>query len=251
MSGIPVYTSSPISGSKATGITPQTRAPVAQSQELGATHNAGAVTTPPSSTSTYPPARPGASLPAPTATGGLTHRDEPLHPTPTTKSYEDVPSPQPGATPVPPGRHESNIPPPPKTGETHHPAAPKPQSQPPQMTIPPPMTAFQAQHTTLSSPTNQQSKSYPVSLSAVDSGAAAPRRSLEHPPGYHQNIYASELTNSQRIATEAMNNSDFDRNQSYEDGEGSLWGTAKKWAQTAGTKLSQAEEEVWRRINKD
>ncbi|KAH8815795.1 hypothetical protein F5884DRAFT_194453 [Xylogone sp. PMI_703] len=251
MSAIPVYTSSPISASKATGVTPQTKSPMTQTQEPGTMHDAGAVTTSLPSAPAYPTARPGASAPAPTGTGALTHRNEPLHPTPTTKIQEDAAPPQPGAVPVPPYRHGSNLPPPPKVGETYHPPAAKSPSQPPQMAIPPPMTAFQAQHATMSSSINQQSKPYPISLPVSDSGAAAPRRSLEHPPGYQQNVYASELTNSQRIATEAMNNSDFDRRQGYENDEGSLWDAAKKWAQTAGTKLSQAEEEVWRRINKE
>ncbi|RFU24851.1 hypothetical protein B7463_g11484, partial [Scytalidium lignicola] len=250
MSGIPVYTSSPINAAKAPGASPQTNAPVAQTQGLNSNHDAGKTTTSPLSTSTYPAARPGASVPAPTAAVGLTHRHEPLHPTPTTKTREDAPHPQPGAVPVPPNRHASNIPPPPKAGETYHPPPVTSQAYLPQLAIPPPTTAFQAQHTTSSSTTNYPSKPHPISIATTDSGAAAPRRSLEHPPGYQQNVYASELTNSQRMANEVMNTSNSERRQGYDDDEGSLWNAAKKLAQTAGTKLSEAEEEVWKRINK-
>jgi len=35
-----------------------------------------------------------------------------------------------------------------------------------------------------------------------------------------------------------------------EEDEG-VWGSAVKWAQTAGKKLSEAESEVWKRINKE
>jgi hypothetical protein len=31
----------------------------------------------------------------------------------------------------------------------------------------------------------------------------------------------------------------------------SVWNVAKKWAQTAGEKFSEAEAEVWRKINKE
>jgi len=236
MSGIPVYTSSPIRG-------PQTAPPEGQIPDIRSNIDAGRTTTSASSTTPYPPARPGASVPAPTAAAGLMHRNEPLHPTPTTKIDEPA-HPQPGAVPVPPNTHASNIPPPPKTGETYH------QPYPPQMAISPPKQSFRTQSTTSSAPPKQPSNPYPVSLPVTGSGAEETRRSLEHPPGYHQNIYASELTNSQRLAMESVNASDSTSGGGYEDDEG-VWSAAKKWAQTAGSKLSEAEQEVWKRINKE
>jgi hypothetical protein len=38
----------------------------------------------------------------------------------------------------------------------------------------------------------------------------------------------------------------------YEDqSEASVWDTAKKWAASAGDSIAAAENEVWKRINKD
>lgn len=239
MSGIPVYTSSPIRA-------PQTATPESQRQAPGP-NDAGVTTASTTSTSAYPPARPGASVPEPTGApaAGTAHSNEPLHATPTTKLDGPAP-PQPGAVPVPPNRNASNLPPPPKAGETYRPPQPQPLPYPAQMTIPPPEQGFRAQPTTTSTTQSQPSSSYPVPLSA----ATSTHQSLEHPPGYHQDVYASELTNSQRLAVEAMNASDPVGSGNVDDDE-SIWNAAKKWAQTAGTKLSEAEQEVWRRINKE
>ena len=37
----------------------------------------------------------------------------------------------------------------------------------------------------------------------------------------------------------------------YDGDDGSVWDTAKKWAASAGESLAAAEQEVWKRINKD
>ncbi|KAI6712202.1 hypothetical protein PZA11_002244 [Diplocarpon coronariae] len=238
MSAIPVYTSSPIKASKASGITPQT----AGSQSL------------PLAPSTYPPARPGASaMPAPTAAA---QRYAPLQPTPTTKT-EDIgpPAPQPGAIPTP----NSAILPPPKAGETYQPqptTAPAQQNCPPQMALAPPTISHGYQTPKLStSMANAASVPCPVSLpSAADDSR---RGSLEHPPGYHQNVYASELTSDQRRAQEAEeanNSSGFGISNSGSAGgfeSDGVWDTAKKWAQQAGDKISATERDVWRKINKE
>ncbi|KAI9679751.1 MAG: hypothetical protein M1817_004765 [Caeruleum heppii] len=104
-----------------------------------------------------------------------------------------------------------------------------------------------------------------------------PPANLAHPPGYIQNPFAAELTPAQRAAQEAS--------QSHESGlpgfgggiggggsnntstgvgarsrsnsvlhvddpaEEGFWDTARKWVKVAGEKASEAEEEVWRRIN--
>ncbi|PTD10642.1 hypothetical protein FCULG_00008713 [Fusarium culmorum] len=74
---------------------------------------------------------------------------------------------------------------------------------------------------------------------------------LSHPPGYHQNVHASEFTSSQRATHEASVSQE--RRPSLigdDEGEG-VWSAAKKWASAAGESLAAAENEVWKRINKD
>jgi hypothetical protein len=250
MSGIPVYTQSPINASKATGTTPQTTAP--QGQTSPSAPNPAPTQTTTSSTSPYPPARPGATVPAPTAAA---QRYVPLQPTPTTKTeVEGPPPPQPGAVPMPP--HRSQIPPPPKAGESYHPpqqtAAPASgvRQYPPQMSIPAPSNTYGGQppHSSTST-TNTASASYPVAIPAAE--YEAPRRSLEHPPGYQQNTYASEPTSDQRRAQEGNNSSGLMAGSEGGLDADSVWNVAKKWVQTAGEKISEAEAEVWRKINKE
>jgi hypothetical protein len=82
---------------------------------------------------------------------------------------------------------------------------------------------------------------------------------LEHPPGYQQNVYASELTAEQKRVREANNTTSLRAlGGGHEDSEKiggidaeGVWNAAKKWAQSAGEKISEAEAEVWRRINKE
>jgi hypothetical protein len=80
-----------------------------------------------------------------------------------------------------------------------------------------------------------------------------------HPPGYVQNVNAADFSSNQRAAHEASVRS-YDGGSlggtsggggGSEEGDGGVWDTAKKWAYAAGEKLSAAESEVWRRINKD
>ena len=256
MSGIPVYTQSPINtASKPSGTTPQTTAP--QAQLSPSAPNPAPATTTGVSVSSYPPAQPGAAaIPAPTAAA---QRYAPLQPTPTTQTQpEGPPAPKPGAVPTPTSRN--TIPPPPRAGETYHPpqqtAAPTqptsmPQTYPPQMSIPPPTNAIGAQAPASSTnTTNKPSSSYPVALPSGEYGA--PRRSLEHPPGYHQNVYASEQMSEQRRAQEASNASGLGGVSTENTGgidSDSMWDTAKTWAAKAGEKISEAEAEVWRKIN--
>jgi len=249
MSGIPVYTQSPINASKTSGVT---ALPHAQPSRL-TPQSVPATTTASSSSSSYPQARPGA-----VAFSGPTAAAQGHRPTPTTHmGDESPPAPQPGSVPTPLNRNP--LPPPPKAGEAYRPAQesraaiPPPamgQPYPPQMRIPPPTTTYGSQPPSSStSTTNTASASYPVAISA---GYETPRRSLEHPPGYQQNVYASELTSEQRRAQEANASTEIGAQDSSENvGTMDLLNTAKKWAQQAGEKISEAEAEVWRKINKE
>jgi len=254
MSSIPVYTSSPIKASKPTGATPQTINARVQHSPLAPTPTSATTTASTSSlASSYPPAQPGTiAIPAPTS--AAQQRYAPVQPTPTTRTDSEPPAPQPGAVPTPLNR--SAVPPPPKVGESYHPPQPSgTYTHPPQMSYAPPTTTYGSQ--TPSSPTNTTnapSAPYPV---AIPSAVGGPRRSLEHPPGYHQNVYASELTSDQRRAQETERATNFSGLASHDTGtaggfdpEG-VWSTAKKWAQTAGERISVAEAEVWKKINKE
>jgi len=241
MAPIPVYSASPINAAKASGVTPKTAHPEPSDS---APHPA--TTTASSTDSSYPPARPGAAaVPAPS---GSAQRYMPVQPTPTTASHsEGPPAPQPGALPMPP---KSHIPPPPKANDMYQPpqqqsTAPSVQPYPPQMGIPPPTTSFGAPHSSTSTNTAPSSV-YPVQIQAAEQGG--PRRSIEHPPGYHQNAYASDMTNDQRRAQEAHNASSGVVKD--DDNSEGIWGSAKKLAQTMGTKIAETEAEVWRRVNK-
>jgi len=245
MSGIPVYTSSPISaGAKAPGITPQT---------LSTSSNPGPPTTTSAANTSYPPAQPGAApVPAPTWSA---QRYIPVQPTPTIKTNLDgPPPPQPGAFPV---SLNKGIPSLASAGEKYQPLSAPSQSQsmpqpyPPQMSIPPPTSAYGSKPpTSAASTTIGTPSTYPVPTSGGEYGA--PRRSLEHPPGYQQNTYASEFTNDQRRA-QASNSSTglggVSENVGGIDTE-NIWNTAKQWVSTAGSKIAETEAEVWRKINK-
>ena len=241
MAPIPVYSDSPINAAKASGVTPQTADP-----ESSNSAPAPATTTASSSNYSYAPARPGAaSMPAPT---GSAQRYVPVQPTPTTASNsEGPPAPQPGAVPVPP---KSYIAPPPKAGEMYQSQQqstnPPAQPYPPQMGVPPPTTSYGVPPHSSTSSSTVPSSAYPVQLQSAEQGG--PHRSIESPPGYHQNTYASEMNSDQRRAQEAQNTSSSVF-QGDDDGEG-VWSSAKKMAQTMGTKIAETEAEVWRRVSK-
>jgi hypothetical protein len=248
MSGIPVFTTSAINAAKASAQTPQT------TSLPTSTANQAPTTTTSTVNASYPSAQPGApAVSAPT--NAATQRYAPVQPTPTTKLNSDAPpAPQPGAAPTP--LNKSTIPPPPKAGESYQPPAQvtnaPPSYIPPQMSFSPPTNAYRAQPpSSMTNSTTIPSASYPVSIPTAEFGE--PRRSIEHPPGYHQNTYASEPSSDQRRAQDSVNSTVFQ--DSSEGGIGGLgtenmWSSAKKWASQAGEKLSEAEAEVWKKINK-
>lgn len=247
MSGIPVYTESPINTVKASGVTPQTASSNPQAPSSTPNNTSATTTAVATATSSYPAANPAAAASAPTP---ATQRYAPMQPTPTAQVQDmGPPAPQPGAFPIP--LNKSHLPPPPKAGETYNPLqnpTMSAQTYPPQMAIPPPTRAIGAHPPSSStSTTYQPSTSYPVPISSAEYGGT--RQSLEHPPGYQQNTYAADLSPEQRRASEAEAEGYSNKNSSNNEQE-SVWNTAKSWAQQAGEKLQAVEAEAWKKINK-
>lgn len=252
MSGIPIHTEDPISPAEASGVTPQTAY-----NSNAITPSQPAKTTAPSPYA-YPPARPGAAAPTPT-------RNIPQ------SSSHGPPAPQPGAAPMPPPptiTAQPSLPPPPKAGEKassseHYapvrstPAQPQP--YPPQMsqpTVDPPFQGLPPASTTSTSMRPSFDPSAPPG--SVSSPPDMPiRASLEHPPGYVQNPFASDMTPDQRFAADGnrsgtlpslgyTDNAQVPRPGSEEDR--TAWGTAKKWAMEKGERASKLGEEVWEKF---
>ncbi|KAI1337941.1 hypothetical protein F5Y15DRAFT_388380 [Xylariaceae sp. FL0016] len=242
MAPIPVYTDSPITtAAKPDGVTPKTATSTGPSSIQ--------VTAPPTAAhqSTYPAPMPGAAPAVPTPTTAA-QVYAPAHPSITAMPGSgNPPPPQPGAVPT---STTSNIPPPPKVGEKYEPPqqtpAPQPVSMPypQQMSIPPPTASLPSQQqgtATAAAPSSLFGTQIPT---GADGQVA---QSLQHPPGYHQNANASELDRYQRSA---IQQSEYEGTAHDSDTEG-VWGAAKKWAQQTGEKLAAAENEVWKKINKD
>ena len=72
---------------------------------------------------------------------------------------------------------------------------------------------------------------------------------LSHPPGYRQDIHAAETTTYHQAAQNSASN--YPDTSYQEDGNEGIWNTAKKWATAAGDSLAAAENEVWKRVNKE
>ncbi|KAI9843780.1 MAG: hypothetical protein M1837_006141 [Sclerophora amabilis] len=288
MSGIPIHTEDAINAAKPNGITPRTAAPPVQSTPLAPQPNAESPVTYTNSDA-YPAARPGAAPgPAPTGSVQQNVAKAPLPTATPTKVFSQTPPPpQPGAFPIPQASSQapkSALPPPPKPGEAASARAqtgssqvepsslPQITPQHPPLTSPPSVISTpQASRSITSSSTRRASYIQPGSLpfapstpTRTDPAATGGQRrqSLVHPPGYVQNPRAADLTPDQRSANEASNDStplggllgggDGPRQSVFnldgEDGDG-IWDTAKKWAKTAGEKVSEAEHEVWKRLN--
>jgi hypothetical protein len=250
---VTVYTSSPINAAKASGPTPQTAHSGGSGNSVQT--STAATTTSAVSQGGYPAAQPGARPSLPVQTGAPEAASNFAAPTPTQAlTGSDPPAPQPGAVPVPPrAASKSPIPPPPKAGETLGRGAggATASAMPPQMSYPVPGNSPYAPErgSFTSTALGPQNGAAPIPRSLQESG---PDGNLSHPPGYQQDTHASELSSYQRAAHEAAVSqpaTSFDQRGGFED-EG-LWSTAKKWVSAAGDGLAAAENEVWKRINKD
>lgn len=248
MSGIPVHTSSPINpntAAKATGTTPKTTEP--ESPSIPTQTVAPTAFT--DDAATYPPAQPGAA-PGPAPTGAVQPTPTQRIPTQTMPSTYPPP-PQPGAVPVATPvydstSHQPTIPPPPKAGEVA------------------PLLPHQQQGS-LTDPSRVGRAQPPASVTSTTNTAGAPVQDLSHPPGYQQNSQASFQDRSLDAFQPFQNQSDNGTTNSR-PGEGLLgatsastgdnegkgfWETAGDLAKTAGKKLSEGHDEIWRRINSD
>ena len=258
MSGIQIHTDDPISPTKASGTSPRTA-------------NADAVNlSQPGNESTqspyvFPPAQPAAT--APTLTSKAPQESIP-------------PAPQPGAIPVAPPPTKAvrlSVPPPPKVGEKPlspeqyapvHSTPTQPLQYPTQMSQPmvhqplrglPPGSAT----STSTEPSFNPSAS-PTSL--PPSTDMPPRASLEHPPGYVQNPFASDMTPDQRYAAEEEQRPQGNRSETLpslgymdppkgprpglEDDQ-TIWGQAKKWVKETGEHAGRQAEELWNQFGAD
>lgn len=263
MASIQIHTQDPISPAKANDVKIQAGRDERPSQVPAKTTAAV----------TYASARPGPTVPTPTSP--VTVRSGP-------------PAPQPGAFPVsksPMTTAKPSLPPPPKAGE---------RPQPSREYTPGPTMPAQAQAQPIASQSSQlsstsgpngfppqsltldtsSSPAYPTSSSPAgmpQSTEMSARASLEHPPGYHQNPYASDLTPDQRFATELQekenrsdglpslgyNDNARRRANSIVDDDESVWDAAKKWGtegmkwgREGGKYLGELHEQVWESIGR-
>ena len=250
MPAIPVYSSSPINATKASGVTPHTKEPQGPQPD----QEAPETRTTPGAQRAYPQAKPGAvpSLPSQPAPTAAPRPFAGIQPTPTSSTQTgNPPAPQPGAVPNPPGATKY-LPPPPPAGDSVQSAQP-PQTttmpMPPQMSYQPPVATQLIQgrsSTTPAAPAPLTGGPYPTSLREQQPD------SYSHPPGYQQNVLASEFNSYQRAAHDASVDQNSRIMPSFgQDGESGVWDSAKKWAAAAGESIVAAENEVWKRINKD
>lgn len=271
MSGIQVHSSDPINpaiAAKATAITPQKAYAPTQSTP----YQPSTTTSSSSQSSTYKPAQPGQAIPAPTSTS-------------TPPSNQGPPAPQPGAVPQPAPpttTAKATLPPPPKAGEAIQPAsyyAPTPtavpslpQAYPPQMFQPPlqsnSMNGGVPPHSTTdtASTSSHQPIQLPTALPTSEDPSAATKASLEHPPGYVQNQFATDMTPEQRFANEQQGRRDNasaplepvlgyvpNRSRSGSSASavtgGDIWEGAKKYIGQVTEKVSEVEGKTWDWIN--
>jgi hypothetical protein len=255
------------------GATPLTTAPQAGDEKNTAPSTTTTTTVSEgtsSSSSSYPAARPGAAaVPAPTGTP-VSQAAYPTTPTPTrtypllVENAQTPPAPQPGSRPVPysnssnsayasptttgrsPGP-SSSVPPPPKAGDIVHPAA---------YYAPRPLNS--------SAPVEQQLQSHPSPLNQpaypTPNSTSTPYLSTYQPPA-HTPIGKDGLNRTQTPSRyhaggplDAGSLNDDNSSDSFfglQSGGQNVLDTARSWMQTAGTKLAEAEAEVWRRVGND
>ena len=289
MSGVPIHTASPINSRRPSAVTPQTAAPGdAQTAYVPSPTTKGVSPTgyPPAQPGAAPPAPTGTvPLPSsPTSPTKVTRQSSVASAyTPTSAS---PPPPQPGAAPVPfpTDARRPSLPPPPKVGEQVKPASyytpqqpPTPTHAPtqyPQQQIPP-LPAHQ-QVGTLSTPLRAQPPASATSSTGIPLGGDP--GGLNGPPGYQQdaqgafgdrplepyNPYAAVGAGSSQRGSvshgiignsSAYNGSSGGTGGSVgfgdeKEGVAGIWDTAVSWAKTAGQKLQEGEEAVWRMVDK-
>ena len=252
MTGIRVHTQEPINPAKASGVSPQT------ADKPAGSNSQTALTTTATSYG-YLSAKPGAAVPTPTAISESTY---------------SPPAPQPGTVPVPrppTTTAKPSLPPPPKAGEKPmppeyytpvHPTPTKPQPYPPQMAQPP--LGSYPNGIPPGSTTSSTEPSFPLSAPPINlpvaSAGSPTRASLEHPPGYIQNPFASDMTPAQRLAA-AQREGDSETSPSlgFTDNakgnhagfgeEESVWSIASKWAKKKGEQASELHGQVWEKID--
>ncbi|KAK4455798.1 hypothetical protein QBC34DRAFT_373562 [Podospora aff. communis PSN243] len=213
MPPVPVYTAAPITAAtKPTGVTPQTATP---NDSLEAT-----------------------DAPAPTGSSRYTPANQP---TPTrTLSHDGPPPPQPGAVPrLPTATLTATAGPPPP--------APSNQQQQPQ----PPAPTTAPYYPSISQPLQMGIPSPSQTYGQSQRGTATATGPGTHPPGYQQNSGLNQYQSAQAQNDAYRNGSMGGGHGGQGDGEEGVWSSVVGWAQAAGKKLSEAESEVWRRINKE
>ncbi|EQK98843.1 hypothetical protein OCS_05445 [Ophiocordyceps sinensis CO18] len=264
MPTIPVYSASPITASKATGVTPLTQGPEDSrgNHEQLETIPGAAV----ASTTSIPGWQhsaglgPGAGPSLPVQTGmpqpnpyAPAHSSPMANMVPSRVGHISPPAPQPGAVPMPPGR-ERQIPPPPKAGES---AAAERQAQAAIMAPPrlPPQMAYHApaamQPIQGRSSTEGLLPRSGVEVCAKLLQGASPSAGYSNPPGYQQDTDASGFNRYQGEG-HSFGGSQNSSNWPSAGGENQagVWDTARKWATAAGESLAAAESQVWKKINK-
>lgn len=253
MSGVQIHTDDPISPTIGSDVIPKTLNNASPKTASATTNDAAR----------YPPARPGAAAPTPTTSVG-------------TATNSGPPPPQPGATPAsqpPMTTARPSLPPPPKAGERSQSMKTQTQPYPLQMAqasmgLGPNEILPGSTKSTITEPIFPASAP-PTSVPA--SAQTSALASLEHPPGYFQNPYASDLTPDQRFATELQekeNRSDSlpslgyndnarTRANSVVDDDESVWDAAKKWGtegmnwgKEKGKQFGDWHEQVWGSIGR-
>ena len=259
MAPIPIYSQCPISPAKLVdGVTPRTTA--SETPYKGsAARQIFAKTSLPAQTDehgNYSAAQPGPPASSGLATGPAgADQSGPLTPTQAkTRQHRRGSSPTRPQAWAAPGTPSSKLYPPPAAGKPYQPPVPASAPQPPTLRYAPEEArAFQPPPFQLGTSTAATSLP-PPSFSQRNPDGSPGRESspAAHPPGYQQDVNATEFSSHQRAAHHAQVESDWHWSgmPTDEDDEG-VWHSAVKWAHTAGEKLKAAETEVWRRVNKD
>ncbi|QIW95646.1 hypothetical protein AMS68_001164 [Peltaster fructicola] len=202
---------------------------------------------PPTSTQSYPAARPGAAaVPAPTS---AIPKPQP-QPTRTYNPAEQAglpPQPQPGPVPNA-GAFQANVTsiPPPPTASNNAYVPPSVTTAPAQAQWSAPQQNYAPTHTTDAS--TPQRGPTTINLGPVVSPAA-------HPPGYQQDVYAQELTSQQRASLDQQEAREKQEQPfgvlSSQQGETAenVWGAVKSWGSKAGEAAAKVHGEAWKWID--